>query len=79
MNHQMILALIDKVNDMQRNKGWSWEADSDVNWLSWVETELPDEVDNLEDPDYIIPEEVGENSISITSITRKYDLRSRRR
>lgn len=79
MNHQMILALIDKVNDMQRNKEWSWEADSDVNWLSWVETELPDEVDNLEDPDYIIPEEVGENSISITSITRKYDLRSRRR
>lgn len=79
MNHQMILALIDKVNDMQRNKGWSWEADSDVNWLSWVETELPDEVDNLEDPDYIIPEEVGENSISITSIRRKYDLRSRRR
>ncbi|KAF2290503.1 hypothetical protein GH714_014158 [Hevea brasiliensis] len=71
MNHQMILTLIDKVNDMQRNKELSWETDSDVNWPSWVETESPDEVDNLE--------EVGENSISTTSMTRKYDLRSRHR
>ncbi len=74
----MIRTLIDKVNDMQINKEDSWETDSDVDWPSWVKTELPVEVDKLEDPDYIIPEEVGENSIS-TSITRKYNLRSRNR
>ncbi|KAJ9172942.1 hypothetical protein P3X46_016128 [Hevea brasiliensis] len=78
LNHQMIRTLIDKVNDMQINKEDSWETDSDVDWPSWVKTELPVEVDKLEDPDYIIPEEVGENSIS-TSITRKYNLRSRNR
>ncbi|KDP25827.1 hypothetical protein JCGZ_22549 [Jatropha curcas] len=80
LNHHMIQTLIDKVNDMQRNKELLWETESEVNWSSWVETELPEEVDYLEDPDYMYPEEVGENSIiSTNSITRKYDLRSRYR
>ncbi|WCJ21952.1 gamete expressed protein 1 [Euphorbia peplus] len=78
LNHKMIKTLIEKVNVMERREmGWETESEED-NWITWVESELPDEVGQLEDPDYIIPEEeVGENSIT-TTIRRKYDLRSRR-
>ena len=77
LNHQMILTLTEKVNAMQKNKALSWETESDVSWPSWIETELPEEVDEVEDPDYLIPEEVGENSITITHATTKYNLRNR--
>ncbi|WCJ26150.1 gamete expressed protein 1 [Euphorbia peplus] len=77
LNHKMIQTLIEKVNVMERREmGWETESEED-NWISWVENELPDEVGQLEDPDYIIPEEVGESSITSTSLRRKYDLRSR--
>ncbi|KAA8547678.1 hypothetical protein F0562_004107 [Nyssa sinensis] len=78
LNHQMLLKLMDKVNGMEKNKELLWDMDSDVNWSSWVETELPEGVENIEDPDYILPEEVAENSVATTSITRNYNLRNRR-
>ena len=58
----------------------SWDTDSDVDWLSWIDTELPDDVDNLKDPVYMLlvpAEESEENSIETSSISRKYDLRPR--
>ena len=62
----------------QRNKDElsNVDMDSEMNWFSWVDTELPEDLDNLEDPDYILPEEVGENSVATTITTKKYNLRS---
>ena len=74
----MLLTLIEKVNDMQSNKALSWEMDSDVDWSSWIDAELPEDVEKLDDPDYIIQEQVGENSITTSSNTRKYNLRQRK-
>ncbi|EEF28852.1 conserved hypothetical protein [Ricinus communis] len=77
LNHQLLLTAVDKLNAMQRTKEeLLWESDSELNWSSFVENELPDEVDKLQDPDYIMPEEeeVAENSITLP---RKYDLRHR--
>ncbi|MBA0656402.1 hypothetical protein Goklo_008760, partial [Gossypium klotzschianum] len=53
LNHQMLLTLIDKVDTMQRKEALSWEMeDSDVDWRSWVDVELPEDVGQLEDPDF---------------------------
>lgn len=61
----------------QRNKElWDVDRNSEMNWSSWVDTELPEDLDNLEDPDYILLEEVGENSVATTITTIKYNLRS---
>lgn len=51
---------------------------SNLSQYSWIDKELLEDVDSKMDPNYIFPEEVSENSIT-TSITRKYDLRPRRR
>ncbi|KAG8365285.1 hypothetical protein BUALT_Bualt18G0088600 [Buddleja alternifolia] len=80
LNHKMLLTLMDKINSMQGNKGvssWDEDSDSEVNWLSWVDTELPEDVAMLEDPDYLLPEEVGENSSVTSSSTKRYNLRRR--
>ncbi|CAK9138616.1 unnamed protein product [Ilex paraguariensis] len=77
LNHQMLATLIEKVNGMQRNKKSSRDMNSEVNWSSWVDTELPEDVDKLQDPDFTLPEEVGENSVATSTITRKYNLRNR--
>lgn len=78
MNHHLILNLMDKINVMQKTRELSWETDSDVDWSSWIQTELAEGGDNLEDPDFMVPEEVAENSIT-ASMTRTYDLRCRQR
>jgi len=75
----MLLTLIEKVNRMERHKELPCDMDSDVNWSKWIDTDLPEDLDNFEDPDYILPEEVGENSIMNTSITREYNLRHHHR
>ncbi|GAB2268039.1 hypothetical protein Dimus_003015 [Dionaea muscipula] len=79
LNYQMLVTLTEKLNSLQKGE-FRWESDteeSDVDWLSWVEKELPDDVDQCRDPDYRIPDEVvGENSI-VTSSERRYNLRSR--
>ncbi|KAJ0043891.1 hypothetical protein Pint_18542 [Pistacia integerrima] len=83
LNYQMLQTLLEKVNGMQRNKELSWESDydSDVDWPSWMDRELPEEANDFEDPNYLIsdsiPEEVGENFITTSSITTRYNLRPR--
>ncbi|KAI6691427.1 hypothetical protein NL676_028255 [Syzygium grande] len=77
LNHRMLLALVEKVNSLQRENKLSEDLDSDVNWLSWMDTELPEEADINEDPDFLPPEEVGENSIMTNICTRRYNLRRR--
>lgn len=57
----------------------SWDMDSDVNWSSWIDSDLSEDVNALEDPDYRAQEEVAENSITTTSTRRKYNLRTRLR
>ncbi|GMP33359.1 hypothetical protein CsSME_00006714 [Camellia sinensis var. sinensis] len=82
LNYQMLIKLNENLTEQfygkQRNKEelWDVDMDSEMNWSSWVDTELPEDLDNLEDPDYILPEEVGENSVATTITTKKYNLRS---
>lgn len=78
LNHQILLSLVDKVNSMQKHRDLSWEIDSDVDWSEWIDRDLPDDADCLVDPDLLLQEEVGENSIT-TSATRKYNLRQRKK
>ncbi|KAG8475466.1 hypothetical protein CXB51_032305 [Gossypium anomalum] len=74
LNHQMLLTLMEKVDTMQRKEALSWEMeDSDVDWRSWVDVELPEDVGQLEDPDFVMEEGIGESSD-----TRTYNLRQRR-
>lgn len=78
LNYQMLQTLIEKVNCMQKQE-LSWDMDSDVNWSSWIDSDLSEDVNALEDPDYRAQEEVAENSITTTSTRRKYNLRTRLR
>ncbi|KAE8654892.1 hypothetical protein F3Y22_tig00117034pilonHSYRG00100 [Hibiscus syriacus] len=55
LNHQMQVTLIDKFNSIKTNSELCWDSDSDVDWPSWIDTDLPDNVDNLKDPDYMVP------------------------
>lgn len=61
------------------NKVKSWDAESDIDWSQWIDTEIPDGVDNLKDPDYLPPNEegIGQNSNLASWTGRKYNLRSR--
>ncbi|KAM3200790.1 protein GAMETE EXPRESSED 1 [Capsicum annuum] len=76
LNHMMLQTLVEKVNGIQKHKEYlSWEmenedSDSEVDWSSWIEAELPEDVDKLKDPDFVFPEEVAENSV------RRYNLRN---
>ncbi|KAL1820453.1 hypothetical protein ACET3Z_015322 [Daucus carota] len=56
LNHQILLNLIEKVNDFQRNKELPYTDRGMINWSLWVVTDLPEDEDKSEDPDYI-PEE----------------------
>ncbi|XP_068658019.1 protein GAMETE EXPRESSED 1 [Aristolochia californica] len=82
LNNQMLLTLSMKVNTVERNmvatkKLLQMVLENDVALSSWIDTELPE--DEGDDPDYALPEEVAENSITTTTISRKYDLRPRLR
>ncbi|KAM3282678.1 protein GAMETE EXPRESSED 1 [Capsicum chacoense] len=76
LNHMILQTLVEKVNGIQKHKEYlSWEmenedSDSEVDWSSWIEAELPEDVDKLKDPDFVFPEEVAENSV------RRYNLRN---
>ncbi|KAG4923448.1 hypothetical protein JHK87_048988 [Glycine soja] len=75
LNHQMLLTLINKVNSMQKEKELSWDLYTDYeDWSEWIDADLPDDVNCLDDPDYILPQEVAENSITVT---KNYNLRNR--
>lgn len=78
LNHEMLVMLMEKVNGMQRNKevaAWETDVDSDVNWCSWVDAELTEDVQLLEDPDYLLPQQVEDNSS--LNINNRYNLRRR--
>ncbi|XP_017255331.2 protein GAMETE EXPRESSED 1 [Daucus carota subsp. sativus] len=79
LNHEMLLTLVEKFNVMQKQKDLSHDMDSDEEWSAWIDSDLPEDVGLLEDPDFVIPEEVGENSIVSSTTTRRYNLRSRHR
>lgn len=72
LNHHMLLMLMEKINGMQTSNKLTWDSDSDMNWASWINSELSEDI---EDSDYVLPEEIGENSITTTSTARKYNLR----
>lgn len=74
----MLQTLIEIVSNMPR-QALSWELDTDIHWSSWIDVDLPEDVGKTEDPDYLAPEEVGENSITAGSTTGKYNLRPRLR
>ncbi|CAL5187039.1 unnamed protein product [Lathyrus oleraceus] len=81
MNHQMLLTLVNKINNfqnIQKMEETCWNFD-DVDWSQWIDNDLSDDVNQLDDPDFIIQEEVAENSISISPSTKKYNLRLRNR
>ncbi|KEH38206.1 gamete-like protein [Medicago truncatula] len=80
LNHQMLLTLINKINNMEKLKDSNWDFDTTdyVDWSQLIGTDLPDDVNCLDDPDFVIPEEVAENSIT-NSTTKNYNLRSRNR
>lgn len=61
---------------MQKQKDLSWDLDTDYDedWSQLIDADLPDDVNCLDDPDYVLPEEVAENSIIVT---KNYNLRSR--
>ncbi|XP_062153135.1 protein GAMETE EXPRESSED 1-like [Alnus glutinosa] len=71
LNYEMLQDLMNKVK--------SWDSDGDEDWSQWIDSDVPDGVDNLQDPDYNPPKEegIGENSYVTSSATRKYNLRSR--
>ncbi|XP_047974363.1 protein GAMETE EXPRESSED 1-like [Salvia hispanica] len=81
LNHEMLMTLMEKVNSIQRSKemvAWDADVESDMNWRSWVDTELTEDVQLLEDPDYVLPEEFDESNSSVTnSHTKSYNLRRR--
>ncbi|BAB08566.1 unnamed protein product [Arabidopsis thaliana] len=80
LNHQILLRLVDKVNDMQSKKELSYDEDteSEVDWTSWVDTDLTDDDDNLADPDYKIPLLIKDNPVTTSSLTRRlYNFRPR--
>ena len=60
---------------MQKEKELSWDLYTDYeDWSEWIDADLPDDVNCLDDPDYILPQEVAENSITVT---KNYNLRNR--
>lgn len=78
----MLLSLINNINNMQKTKESSWDLDTTtdyMDWSEWVDTDLPDDVNCFDDPDFEPPEEVGENSITVSTTTKSYNLRSRNR
>ncbi|XP_057425433.1 protein GAMETE EXPRESSED 1-like [Lotus japonicus] len=80
LNYEMLLTLTNKVNNMQKQKDLSWDMKTDyVDSSEWIDADLPDDVNCLDDPDYIVPEEIGENSITTSGTTKNYNLRSRHR
>ncbi|KAI5659992.1 hypothetical protein M9H77_28785 [Catharanthus roseus] len=80
LNHQILLDMAEGMNALRKEKMLSScdsDADSELDWSSWIDNELPEDVDKLEDPDYVYKEEVGENSIETSFLTKRYNLRSR--
>ncbi|XP_020582881.1 protein GAMETE EXPRESSED 1 [Phalaenopsis equestris] len=89
LNHQLLQLLLQKVQIMEQNSGRKYlyldcdEGETSWSGYSWIDEELQEDVeeDMEADPNYALPEEVGENSIMTTSSAGRkyYNLRPRRR
>ncbi|KAJ4875486.1 Protein GAMETE EXPRESSED 1 [Raphanus sativus] len=80
LNHNILLRLVDKVNSMQRKRDllWDEDTDSEVDWNSWIDTDITDDDDSLGDPDYRIPEQIKDNVGFTSPVTKRlYNLRPR--
>ncbi|KAK9678289.1 hypothetical protein RND81_11G201300 [Saponaria officinalis] len=72
LNHKMLASLIDKVNQIQKPKIYyssdDESVDSEVDWISWMDTSLPEDLSLNEDPDYLLPpQEDGHSEKSIVT------------
>lgn len=80
LNHNILLRLVDKVSSMQSKRDllWDEDTDSEVDWNSWIDTDITDDDDSLGDPDYRIPEQFKDNVGFTSSMTKRlYNLRPR--
>ncbi|CAN8252914.1 unnamed protein product [Cochlearia groenlandica] len=82
LNHHILLRLVEKVNNMQCKREISWEeedTESELDWSSWIDTDITDDDDdNLQDPDYKIPQYITENPVFTSSMTKRlYNFRPR--
>lgn len=77
----MLLTLVNKINNFQNKEETSliFDDDDDMDWSQWIDKDLSDDVNELDDPDFIVLEEVAENSIAISPSTKSYNLRLRNR
>ncbi|XP_077230959.1 gamete expressed protein 1 [Tasmannia lanceolata] len=82
-HHQMLLELTEKAGVMERmigKKSLSWRGKSCTQLSPWVDKEKAENIDkNNNLNNNRLHEEVAENSITTISISKKYDLRPRRR
>lgn len=69
---------MDKVNGIGKGGGEDFSSDdgdddSEVDWISWVESELPEDVSISEDPNFLLPPQETEDghSQNSTITTRK--------
>ncbi|KAI3979077.1 hypothetical protein MKX01_016252 [Papaver californicum] len=76
LNHRMLETLIEKVNTMERKK--AIPLDDDVDCSTWIDEDLSEEESFCKDPDFLLPEEVAENSVTTSAYSRKYDLHPHR-
>ncbi|CAA6664750.1 unnamed protein product [Spirodela intermedia] len=85
LNHRLLQRLTEKIDAIEQNTGkyllpWNDDGDSDFSGYSWIDQELPEEVNSREDPDYELPEGArDDNTARLASSGRKYELRPRRR
>lgn len=77
LNYNMLKNLTEEFIRFQKNAALKWD-DDDSDWFTSVDTDVNDGIEKVLDSDNHIQEEVGDNSNLISSMTRRYNLRSRR-
>lgn len=81
LNYNMLKNLTEEFIRFQKNAALPWDdddSDDDLDWITSVDTDVNDGIENvLDSDDNHIQEEVGDNSNLISSMARRYNLRSR--
>ncbi|XP_031497943.1 protein GAMETE EXPRESSED 1 [Nymphaea colorata] len=81
LNHRMLLTVIEKLNAIEgayEDDMTSLCTGDDTALVSLMKREILEEEDIHQDPDYHLPEEKGENSVT-DSVSRTYNFRPRNR